>query len=491
MEAGSSIAIPWASHKIWWLVAAVLVLGVGLRIWLSVSTNFTIGDAFIIFRFAEQFASGHGLVFNAGEWVGGNTSPLHTFLLGCGACTGLDICWVARILGIACDVGTLFLMWSVIRGKGGIRSPLLQVAVLAVVFLCPFLFFYSVSGMETPLYILLIFFLLDRTLRKLDWVWYLAVALLFFCRPDGVVAVSTALLFSLLVTRKIPWKAGAWTFAIGVIYLAFNYFLYHSVLPPTVKVKAVAYNWSTVALFQFIADRFFLHRAWLLAAYVVLMLVLLVARRRQPVVLLLGLMALAYLVFDLKAPYLRTWYIVPFLTLSASMILVAVASLAEEAKAPHLELATLGAVAVYLLVCCFAYRALFGECRVWRERIHELTEAAGTWVRDNTPPDATIFVTALETGYFAKRRALDYPGLVAPQVLELIRSNPDLTLLEMADRVQADYAVIPQEYAKKVPPDYRFVKVFATEKSAGYMGLADSAYGIYQRVKPTAGSTAK
>ena len=484
-------AAPGAIGGLGWLLAAVVLLGVGLRLALSVRTNFTIGDAFIIFRFAEQFAAGHGLVFNAGECVGGNTSPLHTLLLGFGACTGMDIPWCARILGIACDIGTLFLMWNVIRAKGGIRSPSLQVAVLAILFLCPFLFFYSVSGMETPLYLLLIFFVLDRTLRKLDWVWWLGVALLFFCRPDGVVAVGAALLFTLIVTRKIPWSALAATFVIGLAYLAFNYFSYHSVIPPTVKVKAIIYHRSAAVLFQYIADRFFFHRAWLLAAYIALLLGLLVIRRKRPVVLLLGLAAIGYLVFDLTAPYLRTWYVVPFLTLSGCAILVAAASLAEDAKLPHLDRVAFGALAAYVLVSCFAYRAVFRECRVWRERIHELTEAAGTWLKDNTPPDAKVFVTALETGYFAKRYTWDAPGLVAPQVLRLIQSDPEMKLLEMADRVQADYAVIPGEYETNGHPSFRRIGEFGTQKSASHMGYGGSSYCVYLRLKSTKGPVSK
>jgi arabinofuranosyltransferase len=482
-------AEPRAIGGVWWLLAAVLILGVGLRIALSVRTDFTIGDAFIIFRFAEQFAAGNGLVFNAGEWVGGNTSPLHTLLLGFGACTGMDIPWVARVLGIACDIGTLFLMWNMIRGKGGIRSPSLQVAVLAMLFLCPFLFFYSVSGMETPLYMVLIFFVLDRTLRKLDWVWCLAVALVFFCRPDGVVAVGAALLFTLIVTRKIPWLALVGTFLIGLAYLGFNYFAYHSVIPPTVKVKAVAYHNSAAALFQYIADRFFFHRAWVLAAYIALMLTLLVIRRRRPTVLLLGLAAIGYLVFDLTAPYLRTWYVVPFLTLSACTILVATASLAEDAKLPHLSLATVGALAAYMLVSCLAYREVFKDCRAWRVRIHECTEAAGTWLKDNTPPDAKLFVTALEIGYFAKRRTWDAPGLVAPRVLQLIQSDPRMKLLEMADRVQADYAAIPNDEGSH--PNFRQVKIFRTKTSPGHMGLAEGGYSIYERLNPAASPVSK
>jgi len=173
----------------WWvLFLLVLAFGIGLRIWLYATTDFTVGDAFISFRFAEQFAAGNGLVFNAGEWAGGNTSPLHSFLLGLGACTGLGVPLVARIEGSVFDIISFFLMWSIFRRTGCLRTPLLQVIALAVIFLCPFLFWYSVSGLETPLYLMAIFYLIDRTLKGVDWQWYLAVTVLLIMLKETPVA---------------------------------------------------------------------------------------------------------------------------------------------------------------------------------------------------------------------------------------------------------------------------------------------------------------
>ncbi|MES2474552.1 MAG: hypothetical protein V4640_02145 [Verrucomicrobiota bacterium] len=84
--------------KNYYLISAVVIaLGVFLRAWLSYETVFSIGDSYIGFRFAEQFAAGNGLVFNIGEKVGGNTSILYSFILDLGACTGASIRLVAGI----------------------------------------------------------------------------------------------------------------------------------------------------------------------------------------------------------------------------------------------------------------------------------------------------------------------------------------------------------------------------------------------------------
>lgn len=43
--------------------------------------NFTTDDPFISYRYAENLASGYGLVFNKGEWVEGFSNPTWVFIL--------------------------------------------------------------------------------------------------------------------------------------------------------------------------------------------------------------------------------------------------------------------------------------------------------------------------------------------------------------------------------------------------------------------------
>jgi hypothetical protein len=463
------------------VLLGVLFGGVLVRWLLFARTGFTIGDAFICFRFGEQFAAGHGLVFNPGERVGGNTSPLHTLCLGLGGCTGMSVSMFARLFGIACDIGTFFVMEAVLRTSRGVRSMSYRTAIVAAVFLCPLLFFYSVSGMETPLYILLIFFLVWRTLQKVDWVYFLTGLLLVFCRPDAIVAIGASLLFLTLSTRKIPWQALIGVFVIGLVYLGFNYLCYKTAIPPTVAVKAVAYHKTAAENFQYIADRFFLHRAWVLVVYLGLTGALWGGFRRNPVVLLSGITALGYLLFAVFAPYLRTWYVVPFLTFSGFTILTALATAVETMSVPIPDAFVVGALAVYTLAACYGYKLVFHESRIWRGLTRALSESEGTWLRDNTPSDARVFVTALETGYFSKRYTVDYPGLVCPAVLQMIKSTPQMELLEMADRLEVDYAVVPTELCKKVPPNFRLVKIFRTEREAPHMGLGEGFYSLYQR----------
>src|SRR4051812_34401047 len=70
---------------------AMVAGAVGISLCLSLRKAWLADDAFISFRYAQNFASGLGLVFNPGEWVEGYTNFLWTIGLGLLAKAGVDI----------------------------------------------------------------------------------------------------------------------------------------------------------------------------------------------------------------------------------------------------------------------------------------------------------------------------------------------------------------------------------------------------------------
>ena len=92
----------------------------------------------------------------------------------------------------------------------------------------------------------------------------------------------------------------------GLAFLAVNFWLYHSIIPPTVRVKGVVYHNTLAENVHYIADRFFFHRTGLLFVFLGILAVLMILRCRRPVVLLLGGTAFGYFLFLLFAPTLRT-----------------------------------------------------------------------------------------------------------------------------------------------------------------------------------------
>jgi arabinofuranosyltransferase len=95
-------------------------------------------DAFISFRYARNWAEGHGLVFNPGERVEGFTNFLWTALLAPAHLLGWDLPTTAQVLGAVVAIATVVLL----AGNAGValssssrRNPPL-VATLPALALC-------------------------------------------------------------------------------------------------------------------------------------------------------------------------------------------------------------------------------------------------------------------------------------------------------------------------------------------------------------------
>ena len=115
---------------------------------------FTIDDAYISFRYARNFADGHGLVYNLGERIEGYTNFLWTLLLGFEAMLGLDPVVMSKVMGAASACGTLYFTYRLAERllPFGL-PPRVATWLLATSTLCPG---YSVFGLETRLLTLLV-----------------------------------------------------------------------------------------------------------------------------------------------------------------------------------------------------------------------------------------------------------------------------------------------------------------------------------------------
>jgi len=105
-----------------------------------------------------------------------------------------------------------------VESSGCVRAPALRYGLPLVIYFFPLLAMYAVSGMETPLYVCAVFFLMVRSLRSLDWPYYLAAALVLLCRPDGVIPIAAAAGYFTICDWKIHWRMVLLLMAIGLGY---------------------------------------------------------------------------------------------------------------------------------------------------------------------------------------------------------------------------------------------------------------------------------
>ena len=137
---------PKALPLLFGLVAALV-----LSAWLN---RFVQDDAFISFVYARNLVEGHGLTFNAGEYVEGYTNFLWTLMIAAGIRAGLDpIAW-SYLLGLAFFAGSLLATYGLAAEiSGSATTGLVATLLLGTNFSFNA---YATGGLETQMQAFLI-----------------------------------------------------------------------------------------------------------------------------------------------------------------------------------------------------------------------------------------------------------------------------------------------------------------------------------------------
>ncbi len=178
-------------------ISALLVLH-------ALSFRYTVDDAFISFRYAENWVEGRGLVFNPGERVEGYTNFLWTALLAAALRAGAEPVLFSRIAGIVSGILILWVSFFYARKRLANRSAtlLLPVAIAANGAFA----LWCGAGLETILFGLLLFAgVAVASSAESSRVFALAsflLALASLTRPEGVL-IYAVVLFDRLALRRI------------------------------------------------------------------------------------------------------------------------------------------------------------------------------------------------------------------------------------------------------------------------------------------------
>jgi hypothetical protein len=193
----------------------------------SRAASWVCDDAFISFRYAKNFADGHGLVFNVGERVEGYTNFLWTLLTAVAMKWKIDPVAFTIVTGIACFVITILLFsmlsWRIQRAQAGLAVFVPMTALALAVHHDAAV--YATSGLETSFFTLLISLLyasiaFGTTDGSLIGAGVLT-ALAMLTRPDGIVFMVGTLVY-LFFTRRRRIIAGAlYSLPVILIYLPY------------------------------------------------------------------------------------------------------------------------------------------------------------------------------------------------------------------------------------------------------------------------------
>jgi arabinofuranosyltransferase len=204
-------------------------------------------DAFISFRYVQNFVSGHGLVYNAGERVEGYTTFLWVVLLSLGRLLGMNIVILSKVLGAAFAFGCLLLVAHAFRFMPKVTR---QQAGIATLFLGTSGVFtpWAISGMEVTMFTFSVTLTVLAFIRakSLPGAFHFAAVgalagVTALIRPEGLPLFAVLALFQLVTDRRrfvttLLYMVGVFA-VIYAPYFVWRYHFYGYLLPNTFYAK--------------------------------------------------------------------------------------------------------------------------------------------------------------------------------------------------------------------------------------------------------------
>jgi hypothetical protein len=223
------------------LLALVALAAIYHCWWFS---DFTVDDAAISFRYAQNFAAGDGLVlYPGGERVEGYSNFLWVVLLAAGVRLGVDLFRWSHLLGGALVVATVLgaaELCAALRRKRTLLdvAPALLTAALTPVS------YWAMGGLEGALYSALVIWCAVRLVREADEALLhplsaLAAAGCALTRPDGLLVLLVAATTRVATDRRLR-SVARWcllAFAPVLLHFAWRYRYYAWPWPNTFYAK--------------------------------------------------------------------------------------------------------------------------------------------------------------------------------------------------------------------------------------------------------------
>jgi hypothetical protein len=142
------------------------IFAVIFSLWCIYLTQNVVDDVYIFYRYAENLATGQGLVFNPGERVEGVSSLLWTVLLALVSLAGGTLSLCAPLLSLIFAIAALFLSGRIYRRINPHASQTDSYLLMILIASHSSFAYWSYSGMEAALYTLLLLFTSYYYLRE-------------------------------------------------------------------------------------------------------------------------------------------------------------------------------------------------------------------------------------------------------------------------------------------------------------------------------------
>ena len=210
----------------------MLIICIVIFVKLTFNYQFIQDDAYTTFRYVKNFLGGKGLVFNTGEYVEGYTNFLWVIILSVSGYLGFNYVFVSQILSVCFGVLSLIVVYFISAKFVFISSGKSYQKIFAIfpVYLLAVngsFIYWSVSGMETSLFVLLIllgfyFYFNKSNENKPNYLFVLFFVLSSFTRPEGILLFFLLFLFQLITTFR---KKGRQNYKLKLFFVESLFFI--------------------------------------------------------------------------------------------------------------------------------------------------------------------------------------------------------------------------------------------------------------------------
>jgi len=476
---------------------ALVVLAGVIHLALVVAFNFTQDDAYISFRYAANYLNGHGLVYNIGERVEGYTNFLWTMLLIVGRLIGFDFVLFSRLLGAACGLGTIAVLFFLAKDtfsaqprKWGSIYAGLSCLILGAAYSFAY---WTVAGLETAAFSLMTLGAIYAYTRRSAIMTPCLVAATLL-RPEGILIFACLAAYDLLSQRR-PTSFLVQTAVLYAVFVApfliFKWSYYHSLLPNPFYAKT-SFSLEQMANGAEYVGQFFWHY---LAAGIFLIPALMALRKGPVAVRLIMFFLSVYLLYVLAigGDVLKVHrFMVPILAPLAVAIVYGMTA------ATRKRLLTVGGVVVVL-----AWQAIVPYSHVTTFHFHEkgLTSKMQKIVDALQAVDSSDFSIALSTIGLAGYRLLDHTVIDLLGLTDsTVARHPEAAVagLESTWREshfnsryvlsrQPDYILFSTGLKPSAPAEralYLYSAFLSSYRTIGFYFGTGTLHAVYKRYRP-------
>jgi len=438
----------------------IILFSVLLRLYFN---PLDIDDAPITYRYAENIAEGKGFVYNEGERVLGTTTPLFTLILAGFIKLGFDVFFISNLIGLISAVVSIILVYLILKDIGKPNVGLIAAALLAII---NDFVIYTMNGMETSFYIMLIFasfyFYIKRNINMIITGFLIGLSVL--TRPDGFILAFVVYGHYFIRKWKIPWKSG-FTF-LGTIlpWFIFSKLYFGSFLPASLIGKqiqgAVAQIPFITRLFGFFFDRSYL----ILIPFMILGLFYVYKIKKLYVpTLWASVYVLAYIVVGVEA---YAWYFIPLIpvfVIVASLGIERISELIKKNRKIVSYVFVIGIIAVILPTSILGMHHYHQKVdRNWENYIK-----VSLWLKENIPENSSLMFGAIGyVGYYGRQKIIDTAFLVT-EIPDSIRNLEDKDMFKSREYYSFVYEHFKPDYVifryKPMVDDYKVVPEWMKE----------------------------